>query len=182
MSDRFIGQIILFAGGFAPPGWAICDGRLLPIREYQALFTIIQTFYGGDGMTNFALPDLRGRVPVGAGQGKDLENYELGKMFGAEHVLLTPTQIPAHTHGIVATASPGNVASPDGAYLAETAERFGKTPVGTSHTYSSDKTAPVALNAGSVTPVGESQPHYNIQPSLVMNYLIALEGMYPSRP
>lgn len=177
MSEPYIGQIMLFAGSYAPPGWAICDGRILPITGNEALFTILGPNYGGDGRTNFALPDLRGRVPIGMGQGENLENYQLGNMFGSETVTLTTAEIPTHTHAIIATAAPGNVASPAGAYLAETAESGGTT----GQTYSSAPDAPVVLNAASVTPVGESQPHSNIQPGLVMNYIIALQGIYPAR-
>jgi len=177
MAEPFLGQIILFGGNFAPQGWALCQGQLLSIPEYTALFSILGTTYGGNGTTNFALPDLRGRVPIAFGQGAGLQNYNLGEMIGSETVALTTNQIPSHSHSVNANKAHGNAASPADAYLAETVVGDGTE----GKTYSSTLSAPAKLNSGSVQPTGGSQPHNNIQPVLGLNYIIALQGIYPSR-
>jgi microcystin-dependent protein len=178
MSDPFIGQIILFAGNFEPSGWAFCDGRLLPISQNTALFSILGTTYGGDGITNFALPDLRGRVPLHFGQGPGLSNYVQGQSAGAEQVTLTQGQLPAHSHSATSslsgTAAPANSTDPTGRFLAQTRQA----------TYGSG--APVALDPTSVSTTvaasgGNNQPHNNLQPYLALNYVIALFGIFPSR-
>lgn len=185
--DPFIGQIMLFAGTYAPQGWAICDGRLLPVQQYQALYSIIGTYYGGDGVNNFGLPDLRGRVPVGAGQGTGLSNYQLGSKNGYENVVLTSAQMPSHTHGanlqvaghIMANNSSGEDDSPVGNSLAKAATDFYST-----------ETPTVAMNSSSIAITGtvtvqasgNNSGHTNIQPCQAINYCIALEGIYPPRP
>ncbi len=177
MSEPFIGQLILFAGNFAPQGWAFCNGQLLSIAQNTALFSILGTTYGGDGVSNFALPDLRGRAPVGFGQGPGLSNYNLGQQTGSENVTLTQAQMPAHGHNLGAQASPGNALSPAGAFLAQ--GDAGRS--GTVNDYTTSTTSPTTLNQASVQPAGGSQPHPNIQPVLAMNYIIALQGVFPSR-
>jgi microcystin-dependent protein len=171
--DPFIGQILLFAGNFAPRGWALCQGQLLPIAQNSALFSILGTTYGGDGRTTFALPDLRGRVPVSSGQGPGLSPYTLGENGGTEQVTLLSTQMPAHTHVLVANNTAGTRAEPEGNVLA--AESAGATQI------YSDASATVTMNPVSISATGGSQPHSNLQPFLCLNYIIALEGIYPSR-
>jgi microcystin-dependent protein len=157
--EPFIGQIMLFAGNFAPRGWALCNGQLLAIAQYSALFSILGTTYGGNGQTTFALPDLRGRAPIHFGQGPGLSNYDLGQHGGAESVTLTPANLPPHTHGLQfapdASGDPAN-----GIAAAATSEK---------------------LHAGATQVAGAGQPFDNRAPYTVMNYCIALEGIYPSR-
>ncbi|MGH6853482.1 MAG: phage tail protein [Methylocella sp.] len=176
----FLGQIMLVGFNFAPTGWAMCNGQLLSISQNTALFSLLGTTYGGDGVQNFALPDLRGRVAVGMGQGPGLSNYVQGQATGSETVALTVNQMPAHSHLVGANAANATVASPRGADLAQSLEPSGRgTPV---NTYSTPPmTAPVTLDPATVQPSGGSQPHSNIQPVLAMNYIIALQGVFPSR-
>jgi microcystin-dependent protein len=178
MAEPFLGQIILFAGNFAPQGWAFCDGSLLSISQYTALFSILGTTYGGNGTTNFALPDLRGRAAVGLGQAPGLSNYSLGQQKGSETVALTAAEMPAHTHILGAQDANGNTHSPSGAFLARGEGPADKKSV---NNYSTSTASPVTLNQASVQAAGGSQPHSNIQPVLGLNYIIALQGIYPSR-
>lgn len=170
MATPFIGQITLFAGNFAPRGWAFCQGQLLPINQNAALFSLLGVTYGGNGTTNFALPDLRGRAPIGMGQGPGLGNYVQGQVGGVESVTLLSTQMPQHTHSLVATSALPTVADPTGAML----------PTGYSRVYGTSATN-VAMAPQSIGITGGSQPHENRPPYLAMNYIIALEGIYPSR-
>lgn len=160
MATPFIGQITLFAGNFAPRGWAFCQGQLLSIAQNTALFSILGTTYGGDGQTTFALPDLRGRVPLQQGQGPGLQSYVLGQKAGTETVTLTVNEMPAHNHSITVTAVPpgGTIPAVDG--------QLTPTPLN-------------AFEASGMT--GGSQPHNNLQPYLALNYIIALQGIFPSR-
>jgi microcystin-dependent protein len=179
MSEPFLGQIIIFGGNFAPQGWAFCDGTLLSISQNTALFSLLGTTYGGNGTTTFALPDLRGRAAVGFGQGPGLTNYDLGQSIGTETVTLTVGQIAAHNHMVAANAATANVPSPSGADLAQS---FNPTTRQAVTTYSTPPmTAPVTLDPATVRPSGGSGPHANIQPVLALNYIIALEGIFPSR-
>lgn len=172
MSEPFIGQIILFAGNFAPRGWAFCHGQLLSIASNTALFSILGTTYGGDGRTTFALPDLRGRVPVSEGSGPGLSDWRLGQTGGSEQITLSAANLPAHTHTVTTRmdASPGTTSTPaTGMVPAESSEDNygpGTTPIDTVHTSSS---------------VGSGTPVNNIQPTLALNYIIALQGIFPSR-
>lgn len=166
--EPFLGQIIMFAGNFAPRGWAFCDGTLLSIAQNSALFSLLGTTYGGDGRTTFALPDLRGRVPVHPGQGPGLSNYTLGQQGGNETTTLTANNLPAHTHPLQAVSSGQSDDSPAGNVLAQ-ADIYGPGPTN------------VTLAAGSVGPAGESQPVANLQPYTCITAIIALEGVYPSR-
>jgi microcystin-dependent protein len=168
MSTPYIGQIKLFAGNFAPQGWVFCDGRLLSIAENDALFALVGTTYGGDGQVTFGVPDLRGRIPVGQGQGPGLSNYAIGQAFGTETVTLTQPQLPAHTHNVLGNSAVGS-GGPSGATWAVGG---GLSPYG-------DAAASQALNAGSVTSAGGNQPHDNVMPYQTVNYILSLFGIFP---
>lgn len=171
MSEPFIGEIRMFAGNFAPRGWDFCNGQLLPIRQNSALFSLIGTLYGGDGRTSFALPDLRGRVPLHAGQAPGLSNYPLGSQGGLEQVTLSTAQLPSHSHDLQASEAAANQRSAANHTLAMTEQEL---------IYSASAPA-VAMAQGTITPAGNSQPHENRSPYLVMNYIIALQGIFPTR-
>jgi microcystin-dependent protein len=171
MSEPFIGQIMLFGGNFAPKGWAFCDGSLLAIRTNTALFSILGTTYGGDGIQTFALPDLRGRAAIGAGNGPGLTPRALGETAGEEnHTLISP-EMPAHNHVVSVGASnnPPSAGRPIGAVPA--AGQF----------YDAAANAAGSLGAVTCTNTGGNQAHNNMQPYLVLNYIIALQGVFPSR-
>jgi len=164
MAQPYVGEIRLFAGNFAPAGWMFCEGQLLPIAENETLFQLIGTTYGGDGESTFALPDMRGRIPIHQGNG-----FILAEMGGAEDITLTVNHIPAHTHALVADTQPSESSDPKGRVLSETDEDvYG------------DADGAVALHPASVSPVGGSQPHTNFQPYLCVSYIISLFGLYPS--
>lgn len=168
--EPFVGEIILFAGSYAPRGWALCDGSLLPIASNQALFSLLGVRYGGDGRTTFGLPDLRGRVPVHRGQGPGLTNRPLGSRGGAEQTALTPAQLPAHPNLPAASASLGTTASPAGAYPANG---------GAGAALFSPEAAQQVVQPSAA--LGGGQAHNNLQPYLGVSYLIALVGLYPPR-
>ena len=170
--ETFLGEIRMFAGNFAPTGWAFCQGQLLPIAQNQALFSLLGTTYGGDGRTTFALPDLRGRVPVGFGQGPGLSNREIGEKFGSELVTLNINQMPSHNHTVNAVTSEGNQNLPTNSLPANTK---------TLDKEYSDANANTTMKATMVNPTGGSQPFGVSQPSLGVNFIIALQGIYPSR-
>ncbi|QOC22935.1 phage tail protein [Wenzhouxiangella sp. AB-CW3] len=166
MTQPYIGEIRIFAGNFAPSGWKFCDGSLLPVSENEVLFQLIGTSYGGDGQTTFALPDLRGRIPLH--QGND---FVLAQSGGAETVTLTSNQIPSHNHALLASAEVANDPNPGGNVLGEQSA--------TSHFHGGNPQA--AMASGSVTPVGGGQPHDNVQPFLCVNFIISLFGIFPSQ-
>lgn len=167
MAYEFVGEIRMFAGNYAPLGWMFCEGQLLPISEYETLFNLIGTTYGGDGQETFALPDLRGRVPVHQGNG-----FVIGQIAGVETVRLTPSQIPAHNHPVLASTQGGNTRDPAGAVLA--VDGAGVTTL-----YSSEQ--PDALmNWPGSNSVGGNQPHENLQPYLCIDFIISLYGVFPS--
>lgn len=180
MSEPFVGQIMPVGFSFAPRGWALCDGQLLPISQNDALFSLLGTTYGGDGRTTFALPDLRGRVAVHAGHGPGLADRPLGQRGGAEQVALVATQMPSHTHTITSTVrvvdDTGNQRDPGGAYLARAND--GES----NYTDAKDTTGTLAGVGSTAETTGGSQPHENMPPYLVVNWCIALVGVYPSRP
>ena len=176
--EAYMGSIMLFAGNFAPRGWMFCAGQTLPIAQYQALFSLLGTFYGGNGTTNFMLPDLRSRVPVGTGQGQGLSNWVLGEQQGVENVTLTPNQMPAHNHTVQVGTSEANTPVASNNYLAVANSTLGGDPV-VVNTYNGTPNATLAANSISVA--GQSLPHSNIQPSLGLNYIICIDGLYPSR-
>lgn len=177
MSDPFLGEIKMFAGNFAPRGWALCDGQLLAISQNDALFSLLGTLYGGDGRTTFALPDLRGRAPMHQGSGPGLTPRGLGARGGVERVTLTESQIPTHAHGVAnlrATGNPADTSDPAGNSL------------GLADIYSL-VTPDAALSAGSASAdpdtgaAGANQSHSNMPPYLAVYFIIALAGIYPSR-
>ena len=169
MSEPYIGEIRLFAGTFAPVGWAFCSGQLLPISENETLFQLIGTTYGGDGQETFALPDLQSRVPIhwGTGGGDD---YQIADKFGVESVTLTTQQLPAHSHALLASDEVATLVDPAGSVSGQT---------GTFDGYQSTPGA-VPMAAQSLSPVGGTQPHENLQPFLCLHFIIALFGVFPS--
>lgn len=171
MSEPFVGEVRMFAGNFAPRGWAFCDGQLLSVNQNDALFSLLGTIYGGDGRNTFGLPDLRGRSPLHAGSGPGLSPRRLGAKGGAESVTLTVNQLPSHTHGLQASTSPATSPNPQGQVLSETV---------TDRVYSS-RTQDVNMASSSITNVGGSRSHTNLMPFLCINFIIALFGIYPSR-
>ena len=167
--EPYIGQITMFAGNFAPRGWAFCDGQLLPISSHTALFSLLGTIYGGDGRTSFALPDLRGRLPVHAGNSPGLTQKLIGQKGGTENVTVTVNQMPVHTHTPQATNTPGSGSDPTGA-----------VPAGaTGGSYYTAAAPAQEMNASAVSSVGSGQPHSNMQPFLGIHFCIALLGYYP---
>lgn len=175
MMEPFVGEISMFCGNFAPTGWALCNGQLLPINQNQALFSILGTTYGGDGKTTFGLPDLRGRVPMHAGNGPGLSPRNLGESSGTETVALTVQQIPLHTHPLMGSGQPGATDNPEGALPAAVVDSSG---TGIS-AYSSQPNT--AMSPQAIGPSGGGQPHTNLQPYQCINFIIALDGVYPSR-
>lgn len=170
MSDPYVGEVRLFAGNFAPLGWAFCQGQLVPISENETLFNLIGTTYGGDGQQTFALPDLRGRVPVHQFQGPGLSSRQMGEMAGTESVTLTVGQMPAHSHALRASTAAASVTTPAGALLGATSvNSYDNASAGT----------PMA--AAAITGAGGSQPHDNMAPTLALNYIISLFGIYPTQ-
>lgn len=174
MSDPFVGEIRIFPFGFAPLGWAQCNGQILPISQNVALFSLLGTTYGGNGVSNFALPNLQGRVPLGPGQGPGLSPHDLGESGGQIAVTLPKSQVPAHTHALQGDPRPAtlNGPAPENA-LARSAPDIYKQPSGAA--------TPQQLNASVVTASGGGQPHNNLQPYLVLNFCIALRGIFPTQ-
>lgn len=170
--DPYLGEIRMFAGNFAPNGWALCNGQLLPIQQNQALFAILGTTYGGNGVTTFALPDLRGRVPMHAGNGSGLTPRTIGEMSGSESNTLTVAQLPSHNHTVNAVVADGNQNSPESSYPANT-KILDKE-------YSS--AAPSAImNPAMIGNTGGNQPVGNVQPFTAVTFIIALNGIFPSQ-
>jgi microcystin-dependent protein len=165
MSDPYIGEIRMFGGNFAPNGWLFCDGSLLAISDYDTLFNLIGTTYGGDGQTNFAIPNLASRVPVHTGNG-----YPLNQSGGAEAVSLSTQQLPTHTHVPQAANTAGSFTSPNAAFWASWGDGQYSTATGT----------PVAMSSAALLPSGGNQPHNNMPPYLAVNFIISLFGIYPS--
>src|ERR1700739_1380711 len=159
MSDQFVAEIRIFTGNFAPKGWAFCDGQLLPISQNTALFSLLGTTYGGDGRSNFALPNLQGCAPMMPGQGPGLSLHDLGEVGGSATVTLLESEMPAHTH------------DPPQAFAGRGAN---------AHTPRSQMTSGV-MNLGAVSTAGGGQPHNNMMPSLGLTFIIALQGIFPPR-
>jgi microcystin-dependent protein len=166
MAQPYVGEIRMFAGNFAPAGWMFCEGELLPISEYETLFNLIGTTYGGDGQSTFALPDLRGRLPIHFGNG-----FTLAETGGLEEITLTVSQIPAHTHPMLCSTNIANDANPLNNILSEASasDPYATFP------------ATVAMAPQSVSNVGGSQPHTNFQPYLCVDFIISLFGIFPSQ-
>jgi microcystin-dependent protein len=173
MADPFVAEIRIFPFNFPPKGWAFCDGQLLPLSQNTALFSLLGTFYGGDGKSTFALPDLQGSVPMHQGQGQGLSQRFLGEQSGSESVTLLVTEMPFHTHTLQATAVPADLKEPqDGTVLTRNVNGSIYNPSGPLVTM-----APEAL-----TPAGGSLPHNNMMPYLTLNFCIAMQGVFPPRP
>jgi microcystin-dependent protein len=171
MSEPFIAEIRIFAGNFAPRGWAFCNGQLLPISQNTALFSLIGTTYGGDGRTTTALPNLQGRAPMHPGRGPGLTARTLGQQGGAETVTLTEAQMPGHNHAATVYGRPGDLGDPAGRSLARSSGANVYAPA--------NSLVPMGSNA--LTATGGGSPHNNVQPYLALNFIIALVGLYPSR-
>lgn len=171
MSEPFVGEIRMFAGNFAPRGWAFCDGQLLAVSQNDALFSLFGTIYGGDGRTTFGLPDLRGRIPVHMGTGPGLSNRRLGSKGGSERETLTTNQIPSHRH--VANCSTGGNSDEAEAHV------WGTDPAGGSAGYNT--AADNQMASTMIAATGGSQPHTNLMPALCIHFIVALVGIYPSR-
>ena len=171
MSEPFVGEIRMFAGNFAPRGWAYCDGQLLAVSSNDALFSLLGTIYGGDGRTTFGLPDLRGRIPSHAGQGPGLSPRTLGAKAGTEKHTLTTVQLPSHAHVQQGTNDDAETTDPSGALYAK---------LGTELLYRADGTN-TQMDSQSVGNTGGSGSHDNVMPFLCVHFIIALFGIYPSR-
>ena len=168
--DPFLGEIRAFSFGQVPKGWAACAGQMMSISQNQALFSLLGTYYGGDGVTTFALPDLRGRAPVGSGQGTSGTTLPIGATLGSETVALTAAQIPSHTHAVLGITAAATTNVPTGAALAQTTDAEYAPPGGAS------------MNAAAVsTGGGSGVGHNNMQPSLAVSWCIATSGIFPSR-
>lgn len=178
MSQPYIGEIRLFGGNFAPRDWFFCNGQILSIAEYETLYALIGTTYGGDGVQTFALPDLRGRLAVGEGTGPGLTPRVIGESSGTEQVTLTVQQIPGHSHAALATTAAGNLPGPTSAAVPA-------SPSGANSTlYSIPGTTPFAYQnflPGTIGVTGGNQPHTNLMPSLCVSFIIATAGVFPSR-
>jgi microcystin-dependent protein len=172
-----IGEIRMFAANFAPKFWALCQGQLLPIQQNQALFSILGTTYGGNGQTTFALPDLRGRVAVGFGNGADLSPNALGQMAGTETVTMLQTNMPAHNHQMIASNNPPTTNVTDGASLASNNNTV-SPPMPNIYVAGAPNPVPMASQTGTV---GGNLPINNIQPYLSIEYIICMQGIFPSR-
>ncbi len=168
MSNPYIGEIRMFGGNFAPLGWMFCNGQLLSVTEYEALFSLIGTTYGGDGINTFALPNLQGRVPIHQGTG-----YSMGQAAGVETVTLITSQIPSHTHTLTGSTAPADAGSPSNGLFAASED--------TSFYAASNPGKAVPMNAAVVSRAGGSMPHENMQPFLCVTFIIAVEGIYPQQ-
>ncbi len=170
MADPYLGEIRMFAGYYPPEYWEFCNGQLLPIAQYDALFSLIGTTYGGDGVNTFALPDLRGRTPVNQGQGTGLSNRLMGQMGGMEKVELSVSHLPSHTHPVEISTAAGTLASPADAFWAANVNQY------------SSSVSNGLMNSGAITSTGESQGHDNMMPYLCISYIICVQnGIFPNR-
>jgi microcystin-dependent protein len=174
MAEPFVGEIRMFAGNFAPRDWAYCDGQLISTASNPTLFSLIQTYYGGDGVSTFALPDLRGRLPVGDGTGVGLTPRRLGEQIGTEVVYLGAQNMPPHSHAFQASQDGATATLPTGKVLANTAPNELYEDIDPQDNI-------VPLNEQCIQPSGGEQPHGNLMPSLCIHFIIALKGVYPTR-
>jgi microcystin-dependent protein len=173
MSNPFVAEIRMFAGNFAPKGWAFCDGQILPISQNTALFSLLGTTYGGDGKSTFALPDLQGRAPMHPGQGPGLSLHSLGEMSGSETVTLLQSEMPSHAHQEFGSNTQSTQQSPIGNFSSGSTQN---------KRYAGVAVAPDTQMSQTVLgPTGGSQPHNNMPPYLVLNFIIALQGVFPPR-
>ncbi len=180
MSSPYVGQILMFGGNFAPSGWMFCNGQLLPISEYDTLFNLIGTTYGGDGQETFALPNMQSRIPIHQGQGGGLSNYIIGQTGGTESVTLTTNQIPQHSHVPVASSNPGtnSIAASNTILSTENSTAQGG---GNAFTYLPPGGAQAQMANSSIGITGSNLPHNNIQPCLAISYCISLFGIFPTQ-
>jgi microcystin-dependent protein len=169
MAQPYVGEIRMFGGNFAPAGWMFCDGQLLPISENETLFNLIGTTYGGDGQSTFALPDLRGRIPIHQGTGSDGINYQLAESIGVESVTITAQTLPIHNHAFIASQAVATQVNASGNVVGQSA----------SIDWYIQDTPSVNMAANATTPIGGSQPHDNLQPYLGLNFIISLFGIFP---
>jgi len=177
MSDQFIGEIRMFAGNYAPQDWALCNGQSMAISQNDVLYSVIGTTYGGDGVTSFNLPDMRGRIPIHMGPGPNLTQRVIGQNGGTETVTITEATMPQHTHTFNASTSAGNATAP-----ASTKVLGQIAGANTPGLYSATATAPVTMNASSITALSTGgMAHSNLMPSLCINFIIALNGYFPQR-
>jgi len=174
MADPFVAEIRIFPFNFAPRGWAWCDGQLLPLSQNTALFSLLGTTYGGNGKSNFALPDLQGRAPMHPGQGPGLSLHDLGETGGSETVTLLESEIPAHSHAMRASNDASNTNTPAGALVARP---FGRG----NNIFNAANANRVSMAPESLAPAGGDQPHNNLQPFLTFYFCIALQGVFPPR-
>jgi len=174
MADPFVAEIRIFPFNFAPKGWAWCDGQLIPLSQNTALFSLLGTTYGGNGKSNFALPDLQGRVPMHPGQGPGLSLHDLGETGGSETVTLLESEMPAHAHTMQANAAAADLQGPDPARVLARAS-------GASAYQSNSSANLVAMAREALSPAGGDQPHNNLQPYVTFYFCIALQGVYPPR-
>jgi microcystin-dependent protein len=177
MDDQYFGEIRIFAGNFAPQGWALCDGQLMSIAQNTALFSLLGTNYGGDGRVTFALPDLREKAPLQAGQGNGLSLRDLGEIGGSATVPLTVAQMPSHTHAVNCVSGGGDQNSPVGTVWAEAHVSRQGIPM---YAAGASSGAP-QMGAQALASAGGNQPHNNLPPTLALNFIIALQGVYPPR-
>lgn len=173
MAQPYIGEIRMFGGNFAPYGWSFCNGSVLPISQNNALYNLIGTTYGGDGISTFNLPDLQCRIPIHQGQGAGLQNYVLGQKGGAETVTPTVAQLPSHSHQAVGSATGGAASNPAN-------NTWGNSGIA-NKSFGPGTSANASMNAGSTAMTGNSQPHDNMLPFLAFSFIIALEGVYPTQ-
>jgi microcystin-dependent protein len=173
MADPFVAEIRIFPFNFAPKGWAWCDGQLLPLSQNTALFSLLGTTYGGNGKSNFALPDLQGRAPMHPGQGPGLSLHDLGETGGSETVTLLESEIPSHSHGVNAQALNASTSNPGGQVMA-------RSTAGNTYKAAGSGT-PAVMAFQSLAPSGGDQPHNNMQPYLTFYFCIALQGVFPPR-
>jgi microcystin-dependent protein len=181
MSDPFLAEIRIFSGNFAPKGWALCNGQILPLSQNTALFSLVGTTYGGNGESNFALPNLQGSAPMQQGQGPGLSPRVLGETGGEQFVTLLPSEIPSHGHSLSATTTKGSTATSANNQLALASAGGGKTSAGNVVNYYSTNNATTQLNPFALSIAGGSQPHNNMMPYLGLTFIIALQGIYPPR-
>jgi microcystin-dependent protein len=179
MADQYIGELRMFGFTFAPNGWALCNGQILPISQNTALFSLLGTTYGGNGTTNFALPNLQGNVPINSGQGPGLSSYVLGQTGGEQNVTLIQSQMPAHNHTLPAVAATATSSSPGGGGMVAEGKGSGRGAF-TINSYSA-ASGSTNLNPALAGQSGGNMPHNNMQPYLVMNWCIALNGIFPPR-
>ena len=175
MSNPFLAEIRIFTGNFAPKGWALCDGQLMSISQNTALFSLLGTTYGGDGKSNFALPNLQGSAPLQQGQGPGLSLYDLGQVGGEQTVTLLQSEMPSHSHTVLAGNTPGTNINPSDETWGEGSVSRGQ------HLYTQDTTQNTTMSQQAFSIAGGNLPHNNMPPFLALTFIIALQGVYPAR-